>query len=92
MQNISLNNIFIRQQGKKNSSVLIPKKRVGLNFKNKKYVEIDRMQERLDKSLETLNIVNEKCKNIDNDIETFVKEEIINEILIYLSKANINKK
>ena len=62
-----------------------------MNFKNKKYVEIDRMQERLNKSLEILKIVNEKCKNIDNDIETFVKEEIINEIMIYLSKVNINK-
>jgi len=92
LQYTSPKNIFKRQQGKKNSSVFIPNKRTGLNFKNKKYAEIDKMQERLNKSLETLKIVNEKCKSIDNDIETFVKEEIINEILIYLSKANINKK
>ena len=91
LQNISSNNIFNRQQGKKNSSVFIPQKRVGLNFKNRKYIEIDRMQERLNKSLEKLKIVNEKSKNLDNDIETFVKEEIINEILIYLTKTNINK-
>ena len=91
IQNTSPKNIFKREQGKKNSTALISNKRVGVNFKNKKYVEIDRMQERLNKSLEILKIVNEKCKNIDNDIETFVKEEIINEIMIYLSKVNINK-
>ena len=91
IQYTSPKNIFKRQQGKKNSSVFIPNKRVGVNFKNKKYAEIDRMQERLNKSLEILKIVNEKWKNIDNDIETFVKEEIINEIMIYLSRVNINK-
>jgi hypothetical protein len=91
IQNTSPKNIFKRQEGKKNSTVLIQNKRVGLNFQNKKYAEIDRLQERLDKSLEILENVNEKCKNIDNDIETFVKEEIINEIMIYLSKVNINK-
>ena len=91
LQNILPENLFKRQQGKKNSSVFIPEKRAELNFKNRKYVEIDRMQERLNKSLETLKNVNETCKKFDNDIETFVKEEIINEILIYLSKANINK-
>lgn len=83
--------IFLSVNKEKNSTALISNKRVGVNFKNKKYVEIDRMQERLNKSLEILKIVNEKCKNIDNDIETFVKEEIINEIMIYLSKVNINK-
>ena len=92
LQFISPKNIVNHKQEKNNTRAFIPNKRVGLNSRNRKYAEIDRIQERLNKSLETLKIVNEKCKNIDKDIETFVKEEIINEILMYLSKSKSNKK
>ena len=65
-------------------------------IKSGKYLEIDNMQKRLDKGMEKLKSLNEKCKNIKEDIEKFVKEEISSEFSVYLSNTitknnNINQ-
>ena len=54
------------------------------------------MQKRLEKGMEKLKSLNEKCKNIKEDIEKFVKEEISSEFSVYLSNTitknnNINQ-
>ena len=65
-------------------------------IKSGKYLEIDNMQKRLEKGMEKLKSLNEKCKNIKEDIEKFVKEEISSEFSVYLSNTitknnNINQ-
>ena len=50
------------------------------------------MQNRLDKGIEKLKLLNDKCNNIKDDIEKFVKEEISSEFSVYLSNStNINQ-
>ena len=58
-----------------------------MNFQKGKYAEIDSMQNRLDKAMEKLNIINNKYSKIESDIETFIKEEIVNELSVYVSKT-----
>ena len=57
--------------------------------KRGKYSEIDGMQHRLDKGIEKLKLINDKCNNIYKDVEKFVKEEISSEFSVYISN-NIN--
>ena len=65
-------------------------------IKRGKYLEIDNMQKRLEKGMEKLKTLNDKCKNIKEDIEKFIKEEISSEFAVYLSNTitknnNINQ-
>ena len=52
-----------------------------------KYHEIDAMQNRLDKAIDKLRLINEKCINIEEDVDSFVKEEIVNELSVYVAKG-----
>ena len=52
-----------------------------------KYHEIDAMQNRLDKAIDKLRLINEKCINIEEDVDSFVKEEIVNELSVYVNKG-----
>ena len=52
-----------------------------------KYTEIDNMQNKLDKAMEKLKSINLKSKNIEKDVNNFVKEEISNELSVYITKT-----
>ena len=45
------------------------------------------MQNRLDKASDKLKIINDNYKGIESDINHFVKEEIVNELLVYVTKT-----
>jgi len=51
-----------------------------------KFIEIDKIQDKLDKGINTLKLINNKYKDVKNNVDIFVKEEITNEILVYISK------
>ena len=55
------------------------------NYKGK-YVEIDSLQNRIDKAMNILQTVNDDCEGIEKDIDKYVKEEIFNEFNVYLNK------
>jgi Trk K+ transport system NAD-binding subunit len=57
-------------------------------LKRGKYYEIDSMQHRLDKGIEKLKMINEKCNNIYKDVDKFVNEEIASEFSVYISNNN----
>ena len=59
-------------------------------LKRGKYAEIDNMQNRLDKGMEKLKVINDKCNNINKDVEKFVNEEIASEFSVYISHSNNN--
>ena len=40
----------------------------------------------MDKGINTLKLINNKYKDVKNNVDIFVKEEITNEILVYISK------
>ena len=52
-----------------------------------KYTEIDNMQNKLDKAMDKLKEINEKAKSIETSVDNFVKEEIANELSIYVTKT-----
>ena len=52
-----------------------------------KYTEIDNMQNKLDRAMEKLKLINVKSKNIQEDVDHFVKEEISNELSVYVTKT-----
>ena len=58
-----------------------------LFFQKGKYTEIDNMQNKLDKAIEKINVINNKSINIQGDVEHFVKEEIVNELSVYVTKT-----
>ena len=45
------------------------------------------MQNKLDKAIEKIKSINNKSNNIHSDVEHFVKEEIVNELSIYVTKT-----
>jgi hypothetical protein len=94
IKNAILSNIFKDNKGgksdkkeKRNSVIGAKGEEKELKFKKGKYAEIDNMQDRLDKASEKLKIINDKYENIESDISHFVKEEIVNELLVYVSKT-----
>ena len=52
-----------------------------------KYTEIDNLQNKLDKAMEKLRTINSKSRNIEKDVDYFVKEEIATELSIYVTKT-----
>ena len=79
-------NIF-KNKGRDIKNKLITKKGEKLPFIKGKYNEIDNMQNRLDKAMDKLKEINIKSQNIENDVEYFVKEEITNELSLYVTKT-----
>ena len=59
--------------------------------KNVKFFELDQMQDKLDKSKTILATINNKSKEIKKNVDTFVKQEIVNEIMVYISKSDMKK-
>ena len=56
-------------------------------IKRGKYFEIDNIQDRLDKGIEKLKMINDKCNNINKDVEKFVNEEISSEFSVYIANS-----
>ena len=56
-------------------------------IKRGKYYEIDNIQDRLDKGIEKLKMINDKCNNINKDVEKFVNEEISSEFSVYIANS-----
>jgi hypothetical protein len=94
VKNAILSNIFKDNKGgkgdkkeKRNSLIGVKGEEKELKFQKGKYAEIDNMQNRLDKASDKLKIINDKYKSIESDINHFVKEEIVNELLVYVTKT-----
>ena len=87
------NNIFsnlFKDKRKDRKSISIKGDEKEFYLQKGKYHEIDAMQNRLDKAMDKLRLINEKCENIERDVDGFVKEEIVNELSVYIAKT-INK-
>ena len=95
LQNNSfISNMIKYQKDKKKTSFIMSKNKADekqINIKKGKYFEIDMMQERLDKAMNTLKNVDEKCEDIKNKLDSIIKEEIVGEIQVYLSRTGIDK-
>ena len=94
IKNAILSNIFKDNKGgkgdkkdRRNSLLGLKGEEKEIKFQKGKYAEIDSMQNRLDKASEKLKIINDKYQGIENDINHFVKEEIVNELLVYVTKT-----
>ena len=66
---------------------MVKKRRKKLFLQKGKYTEIDNMQNKLDKAMDKLKEINEKAKSIETSVDNFVKEEIANELSIYVTKT-----
>ena len=60
-------------------------------IKRGKYSEIDNIQNRLNKGIEKLNLINQQCNKINEDIQKSVDTEISNEFCVYVPNANTTK-
>ena len=61
------------------------------NIKNGKFIEIDKMQKKMDKMINILKSINDKSLDMKNKVDNDVKEELVNEILFYISRVDKNK-
>ena len=82
--NISLKSLFVNKEkkSKKYNSVFNKNE-----TKQGKYSEIDNMQNRLNKGIEKLKSIGDKCKNINEDILNYINEGISSEFSVYLSNT-----
>ena len=82
--NNSLKNLFNNKEKrtKKYNSVFNKNE-----VKRGKYSEIDNMQNKLDKGIEKLKSISDKCKNINEDISNYINEGISSEFSVYLSNT-----
>ena len=83
-------NLF-KNNPKDAKNLISKKKGEEILFQKGKYIEIDNMQNKLDKAMDKLKEINDKSQNIENDVEYFVKEEITNELSLYVTKTGKNK-
>ena len=86
-KNAIFSNLFKDKKGKDKRNSIRKGDEKDIYFQKGKYTEIDTMQNRLDKAMEKLKLINIKCKDIKNDVDDFVKEEIVNELSVYVSKT-----
>ena len=56
-----------------------------------KFIEIDKMQKKMDKIVNTLKTITNKSLDLTNKVNNDVKEELVNEFLFYISKVDNNK-
>ena len=89
LKNALFSNLF-KDKGKEGRNTLRKKDEKDIFVQKGKYTEIDLMQNRLDKAMEKLKLINNKCIDIENDVDNIVKEEIVSELSVYVSK-NIKK-
>ena len=74
-------NLFIEENLKKISSLSNDEKY------QKKYKEIEELQNQVNKTMEKLKQLNMNFNEFENIINSYVKDEVKNELLIYLNKA-----
>ena len=74
-------NLFIEENLKKISSLSNEEK------SQKKYKEIEELQNQVNKTMEKLKQLNMNFNEFENIINSYVKDEVKNELLIYLNKA-----
>ena len=86
-KNTIFSNLLKDKKGKDKRNTIKKGDEKDVYFQKGKYTEIDTMQNRLDKAMEKLKLINIKCKDIKNDVDNFVKEEIVNELSVYVSKT-----
>ena len=88
-KNALFSDLFKDNKSKVRKSTIANKKgeEKELFFQKGKYTEIDNMQNKLDKAIEKINVINNKSINIQGDVEHFVKEEIVNELSVYVTKT-----
>lgn len=82
-------NLFNNRNKKKNKSN--SKTKEDEKKKNVKFLEIDQMQDNLDKSMNILTNINNKSQDMTKNVDKFVKQEIVNEITVYISKNDMKK-
>ena len=82
-------NLFNNRNKKKNKSN--SKTKEDEKKKNVKFLEIDQMQDNLDKSMNILTTINNKSQDMTKNVDKFVKQEIVNEITVYISKNDMKK-
>ena len=83
LKNAVISNLF-KAKDKKNTVKKGDEKE--LIFQRGKYIEIDNMQNKLDKAMDKLKGIIESSNNIEEEVDHFVKEEIANELSIYITK------
>ena len=76
-------NIFIEENLKENKDL----KPSNDEISQKKYKEIEELQEQVNKTMEKLKQLNNSFNEFENNINGFVKDEVKNELLIYLNKV-----
>ena len=88
-KNALFSNLFKDNKARERKSTLTIRKGDDKEFifQKGKYTEIDNMQNKLDKAIEKIKSINNKSNNIHSDVEHFVKEEIVNELSIYVTKT-----
>ena len=74
-------NLFIEENLKKIYSLANDEKY------QKKYKEIEELQNQVNKTMEKLKQLNMNFNEFENIINSYVKDEVKNELLIYLNKA-----
>ena len=52
----------------------------------KNYSELEKLQQKVDKSMERLKLINQKTKEFEKEINVYIKDEIKNEFLVYLKQ------
>ena len=76
-------NIFIEENLKENKDL----KPLNDEISQKKYKEIEELQEQVNKTMEKLKQLNNSFNEFENNINGFVKDEVKNDLLIYLNKV-----
>ena len=76
-------NIFIEENLKENKDL----KPSNDEISQKKYKEIEELQEQVNKTMEKLKQLNNSFNEFENNINGFVKDEVKNDLLIYLNKV-----
>ena len=90
-KNTSLFKRIINKQNKEKEKEEKNEKNEKKKIKIGKFIEIDKMQKKMDKLLNTLKSINNKSLDFKNKVDNDIKEELVNEFLFYISKIEKNK-
>ena len=87
IKNALFSNLFKDKGRERKSTINRRSEEKEIFIQKGKYTEIDNLQNKLDKAMEKLRSINSKSKNIEKDVDYFVKEEISSELSIYVTKT-----
>ena len=87
IKNALFSNLFKDKEKERKSTINRRGEEKEIFIRKGKYTEIDNLQNKLDKAMEKLRAINSKSKNIEKDVDCFVKEEISTELSIYVTKT-----